>query len=197
MFYCLRESLMDIANCGNTWTTINKLLKTMNDKFARPNRRTTKEEIKAYLNNYSNYFYFDGKHIAIKSYYDKELSIYNKIKILNQHSKNIYIDNIIDRLCEEQNDAVTKTLSGPDISILTGGPGTGKTTTICEILKLYMDRFPRNKIQLLAPTGRAVKRMCEAIYEELGLNLINTKQDEEFDEYNDESYINAKLFINI
>lgn len=192
MFYCLRESLMDIANCGNTWTAINKLLQTMNNKFAKPDRRTTKEEIKAYLNNYSNYFYFDGKHIAIKSYYDKELSIYNKIKILNQHSQNIYVDNIIDRLCDEQNDAVAKTLSGPDISILTGGPGTGKTTTICEILKLYMDRFPRNKIQLLAPTGRAVKRMCEAIYEELGLNLINTKEDEEFDEYDDESYIDAK-----
>ena len=149
MFYCLRESLMDIANCGNTWTTINKLLQTMNNKFAKPNKRTTKEEIKAYLNNYSNYFYFDGKHISIKSYYDKELSIYNKIKILNQHSKNIYVDNIIDRLCDEQNDAVAKTLSGPDISILTGGPGTGKTT----LAKVIANTTSADFVQMNATTS--------------------------------------------
>ena len=193
MFHCIRESLMDNASSGNTWLTLNKLLKIMNNKFYSSSRRTTKKEIIAYLNNYSNYFYFDGKHIALKSYFDKEISIYNHIKLLANKSKNISINVVNDKLCDEQKIAVKNILSGSNLSILTGGPGTGKTTTICEIIKEYMNKFPRNKIQLLAPTGRAVKRMCEAINEELEFDLMITKQKkDEFDEYDDENYIDAQ-----
>jgi exodeoxyribonuclease V alpha subunit len=44
--------------------------------------------------------------------------------------------------------------------VVTGGPGTGKTTTINAILKLF--RGLAGKIALAAPTGRAAKRMTEA-----------------------------------
>ena len=46
-----------------------------------------------------------------------------------------------------------------NIFILTGGPGTGKTTTINAIIKLLEDGG--NKVALCAPTGRAAKRMSE------------------------------------
>ncbi len=45
------------------------------------------------------------------------------------------------------------------ILILTGGPGTGKTTTLNAIIKLFEDRDL--DIELAAPTGRAAKRMTE------------------------------------
>jgi len=45
------------------------------------------------------------------------------------------------------------------ILILTGGPGTGKTTTLNAIIKLFESRDL--KIELAAPTGRAAKRMSE------------------------------------
>ena len=45
--------------------------------------------------------------------------------------------------------------------ILNGGPGTGKTTTIQGILKLYQKLFPQEDIVLAAPTGRAAKRLSE------------------------------------
>ena len=47
------------------------------------------------------------------------------------------------------------------MSIITGGPGRGKTTVINTILNVYKDFFPKNKIMLMAPTGRAARRMSE------------------------------------
>ena len=45
------------------------------------------------------------------------------------------------------------------LMILTGGPGTGKTTTINAMIKFF--EFERKSIMLAAPTGRAAKRMTE------------------------------------
>ena len=47
------------------------------------------------------------------------------------------------------------------ISIITGGPGTGKTTVVNAIIKVYTDLYPEDDVTLCAPTGRASKRMSE------------------------------------
>lgn len=46
--------------------------------------------------------------------------------------------------------------------VITGGPGTGKTTIIKGIIEIYKKNFPGSKLALCAPTGRAAKRMEEA-----------------------------------
>lgn len=46
-------------------------------------------------------------------------------------------------------------------SILTGGPGTGKTTIVKGILKIYQEYYPNDIVMLCAPTGRASKRLGE------------------------------------
>lgn len=57
------------------------------------------------------------------------------------------------------------------LTVLTGGPGTGKTTTIGRILALVADqaaaRGERLRIALAAPTGKAAARMAEAVAAEL------------------------------
>jgi len=63
-------------------------------------------------------------------------------------------------LATGQADGVKMSLT-ETISILTGGPGTGKTTTLEVILYIYQRIHPGNKILLAAPTGRASKRMSE------------------------------------
>lgn len=50
------------------------------------------------------------------------------------------------------------------VMVLTGGPGTGKTTTINTIIKMFKKN--KNRVVLAAPTGRAAKRMTETTGEE-------------------------------
>lgn len=53
------------------------------------------------------------------------------------------------------------------MSIITGGPGTGKTTIASAILALHISQKPDIKISLCAPTGKAQARMAEAIRDEV------------------------------
>jgi len=62
------------------------------------------------------------------------------------------------QLCKEQREAVMAAVNG-GLTIITGGPGTGKTTSIRCMISL-MSRI--GEVVLTAPTGRAAKRMSEA-----------------------------------
>jgi len=117
-----------------------------------------------------------------EKYYLKEMylqeenickSIYNLVSKPKRQCKKL--DNYIEALekengisyNEQQKLAITTSLCN-NITIITGGPGTGKTTIIKAICSLYMDLEKLNfegameKIALLAPTGRASKRMSES-----------------------------------
>ncbi len=61
---------------------------------------------------------------------------------------------------DNQIDAIKSCLS-EGVSIVTGGPGTGKTTIMKAIIKVYQLLNPENEIVLTAPTGRASKRITE------------------------------------
>lgn len=63
------------------------------------------------------------------------------------------------RLSESQRRAVETVLDGK-VTVLTGGPGVGKTTIVNSILKLVVAR--RAQVLLCAPTGRAAKRLSES-----------------------------------
>lgn len=85
-------------------------------------------------------------------------------------SKQIYrysnLDSLIDqeelllkvRFAPEQREAV-KTALTHSLSIITGGPGTGKTMIQRAILDIYRRCYPDNEICCCAPTGRASRRM--------------------------------------
>lgn len=65
------------------------------------------------------------------------------------------------RLSDRQREAVRTALSpAGKVTVLTGGPGTGKTTTVRAIITL-LERFGK-KFALASPTGRATKRLSEA-----------------------------------
>lgn len=50
-----------------------------------------------------------------------------------------------------------------NFSIITGGPGTGKTTTVAKVLTLLLSQNQELKIKLAAPTGKAAMRMEESL----------------------------------
>lgn len=65
-------------------------------------------------------------------------------------------------LTDEQRDAIKGAILGKGrFSILTGGPGTGKTTVISQIVDGMAMAYPNIQIRLLAPTGKASKRIEE------------------------------------
>ena len=59
-------------------------------------------------------------------------------------------------------EAAVRTAFRYNLSIITGSPGTGKTTVLKVILAAYRKLFPEKKISLMAPTGRASRRMAES-----------------------------------
>ena len=61
-------------------------------------------------------------------------------------------------LADKQIEAV-RCVTGNKVMIITGGPGTGKTTIINAIIRIFS--VIKTKIMLAAPTGRAAKRMME------------------------------------
>lgn len=63
-------------------------------------------------------------------------------------------------LSEQQRQAVRMVFKNP-ISIITGGPGTGKTTVLKVILYIHGMKC-KSEVQLMAPTGRAARRMSES-----------------------------------
>ncbi|MGD9605559.1 MAG: ATP-dependent RecD-like DNA helicase [Bacilli bacterium] len=101
------------------------------------------QRIHTFLNNVNQYQYSD---LDIQKAMT-DVSIQNKIEY-----------------GEKQQDAIIMALKEP-LCIITGGPGTGKSTIIKGIidclLRLYPNEIIREKIALLAPTGRASKRLRE------------------------------------
>ena len=81
---------------------------------------------------------------------DLHINIDEEIKIVEKE------DNI--SLAKNQIEAVKEAINN-GVTIITGGPGTGKTTTINTIIKIFENND--QKVVLCAPTGRAAKRMSE------------------------------------
>ena len=116
----------------------------------------------------------DKEYVFLPMYYQAENYIAARIKMLLRYPPSV-IEDIDDRIGEIeyevgfgyarlQKEAIHKALT-KGILILTGGPGTGKTTTLNAIIKILQKN--NEKVLLAAPTGRAAQRMtvvtkCEA-----------------------------------
>ena len=128
------------------------------------------EEIeKLLINTFIKEFeYKDRLCICISKFYYMESFIANKLITLDMSKIDVSVDiqNEIDEyerinkitLHETQKEAIIKAITGK-VTVITGGPGTGKTTIVKCILQASQN-FTK-KILLLAPTGRASKRLSE------------------------------------
>ena len=117
----------------------------------------------------------DGEHwVYLYTFYNAEKQIAEKITKLN-NAKNVKkISNIekelkivekeTDMFLSEKQKQAIREINDNNVTIITGGPGTGKTTIIKTILEIYKRK--KYKTILCAPTGRAAKRMTETTGEE-------------------------------
>lgn len=182
-----------------------------------------KEEVYKYfnveLNNEISYEYFEelllklnnkiiienDKCILFDYYYaENNISDYiysltnkkdNKVNNINQKILKLEYDNNIiynDKQKEAIKNSVIK-----NFSIITGGPGTGKTKIIDAIINLNKDKYNINELVLLAPTGRAAKKMTEACnYPASTIHrYLKWDKDTNIFGYNKQNKVDAKFLI--
>ena len=208
---------------GNTYISKNTLLyNTFNILYSSRNIAVTKEDI---LSSY-DYALDTGKLIEIEDrvflpeIYYSEYSIYSDIsKRLELEDGFDISDSLLDKYIEEVEDeleisydivqiAAIKNCIKNNFAILTGGPGTGKTTIILAVIKIFqkiknyslhdlLDES-RSILTLCAPTGKAAKRMSEStgfyastIHKAIGWST----EDENMEEFVSEKFIKSELVI--
>ena len=116
-----------------------------------------------------------NEYITLSEFYNTEKSILIDINRINDIKNTIKSDKIDTYISEYEkinsirfNDDQKEAIKGAILNnffIITGGPGTGKTTIIKAIVMILKDILDLNHddIALLAPTGRASKRMAESV----------------------------------
>lgn len=108
--------------------------------------------------------------VYLYPYYKAEQNVAERLEVLNNSQNTKHISNLAKELrliqknsdlelSEKQIEAI-KVVNENNVCIITGGPGTGKTTIIKTLIDLYKEKG--KKVALCAPTGRAAKRMEEA-----------------------------------
>ena len=111
----------------------------------------------------------DGDAVYLRSLFKAETGISNRIKAMvsipvasNDLDREAITREVLQRmavkLSDEQIDVVSQVLN-QRVVVITGGPGTGKTTLIRAVCAIFTKL--RKKITLSAPTGRAARRLSE------------------------------------
>ena len=106
---------------------------------------------------YLSQFYEAEKNIAEKLIFLQTSPNLHKVNNIKKELKRVEKNSDIE-LSKMQKEAIEK-INENNVLVITGGPGTGKTTIIKAIIDIYESH--NKKVVLCAPTGRAAKRMTE------------------------------------
>lgn len=172
---CIKYILNELSySTGNTYFSINDILIYLRKvlfiddveltfnclKKLIENKEIIVEKDKYYLSKmYEAEKYISKRIFSLSNKYDKEKIVSEKI--INKFEKE---NNI--KFNKEQKKAIIEAIENKFL-VITGGPGTGKTTIIKTITKIYQELNDysftelEKHLALLAPTGRASKRMSE------------------------------------
>lgn len=171
-----------------------------------------KKTIKIHSENGVDYVYVNGM------FYLEQKIVKELKKLLTKSVEMIATEEEIDKACDEyetetgfklakgQRQAIKTSLTS-NVSILTGGPGTGKTQTINAMLKVFKKLKKKGTFTLSAPTGKAARRMTEltgfesqTVHRLIGLSSENSEiQAVETDMLiiDESSMVDAYLFVKI
>ncbi|MCA0385474.1 MAG: ATP-dependent RecD-like DNA helicase [Firmicutes bacterium] len=164
------------ATNGHTYVTKERVV-----KLAAQELSVKEEEVMLQLSHMAvsgqvNVEMLPDEHVAVylPSLFYSEQQVASKITQLMQHATQLKFDDMnyfLDEfqknrgilLAEKQKEAISLSLES-GVFVITGGPGTGKTT----IINAIIDAFEKldKKVLLAAPTGRAAKRMTETTQRE-------------------------------
>ena len=123
---------------------------------------------------FSSYLHDSELYVMKNTVSDDEKYIAKRISEMQSYQNHIGIEDVYSLICSVeakfdvsyaslQREAMIEAISG-SLLILTGGPGTGKTTVVKGLLSVFSSLG--HKCVLCAPTGRAAKRLSEATGQE-------------------------------
>lgn len=114
------------------------------------------------LDNYELLIYYEADNNIVKrlTYLKNKPDTLIKETKLDKMINNL--ENVYNIKYDDKQKEAIKLAFLKNFLIISGGPGTGKTTIIKSIVSMYEDFYSKDDIVLLAPTGRASKRIMEA-----------------------------------
>lgn len=147
---------------------------------------------------YLNFYYYAEMAVA-KRLLELSMDVETiDLNVLEKQIKQVEKETAV-HLATEQAKAVMESMCG-GVLVITGGPGTGKTTTINTILRLLEKE--EKEVILAAPTGRAAKRMTEAtgveaktIHRLLGTTFVSDDNRRQVFDKNEDEPIEADVII--
>lgn len=169
------EAIDNLAKSGHIWSTLKEFyyaVKYVLNSGAFKKIEVPMSIVVASLGKGIVSEKYDGQEIiySLKLYNAEKRVAMNLSRLCANAKYEAYDDTLIthaESYCnikygEQQKEAFSTILRKRGVKILTGGPGTGKTTTLKGILYAYQEMHPDHVIKLCAPTGRAAQRMSES-----------------------------------
>lgn len=161
--------LRENSNAGHTCLPLDKFEKISCD-FLKMDHQQFERVLNEQIEEENLFYYYKRKRpfVMLRDFYKAEDYIARRLSIMRECSYDNKIDfsEVID-IAEEQNGLKYEELQRKAINlalshgflVLTGGPGTGKTTTLNAIISLYQQQGLN--VMIAAPTGRAAKRLSD------------------------------------
>lgn len=171
---CTKESMERISQTsGDVYYFVDDIKEALKINF---NLCMEESDMKEILNKLEekDEIVIDDEKIYLQKYYQmeedavhilKRMKSYPSKRLVNLEEKLMYLEKTLGvKYNNDQKTAITRALTEP-VSIISGGPGTGKTTIVNAITKLFIEIYKLSPIDivssiaLIAPTGRAAKKL--------------------------------------
>ncbi|AOG60560.1 exodeoxyribonuclease V alpha subunit [Spiroplasma helicoides] len=199
-----------LRKSGNTSFTLDELRKNIKNYLLIQNEDIDKKLQYAKKNKI---LYFENKRVYTKESYENENNIANKLFDIEKN--NVELREIDFEKCLVEVEKFVGSKIGAEnftynieqrlalknfyennVSIITGGPGTGKTTLIMGIIKFYEIIYNDSNYAIVAPTGRAASRIRDqsGYHSSTIHRLLKYIGNNNF-EYNSERQLNKTLLI--
>jgi exodeoxyribonuclease V alpha subunit len=165
----LQELLSQLCAAHYQGNTCLKLTQAQQKLVLSANLATSSENVGAVFPLHLDEF----GHLYLRRYWDYEQRLIAKLREMQmQNSPVLHLENLLDAFFDKFTDGkenwqrtAAKYAVNQNVTIITGGPGTGKTTTVVKILALLQQIHEQKPLQiaLAAPTGKAAMRLQDSI----------------------------------
>ena len=169
MAILIYETLQDCMATGCTYTTIENLLNRVqkyhvDDDLVNVTLQEVIQNGSLVLEEEALYHKSQYQAEVVNANYFTQMPLYHVGELTHD------LDELIKNFEQSQNISydqsqikAIKSFFKHDKTIITGGPGTGKTTIIHAIIALFREAYPHYDLAICAPTGRAAKRLKELV----------------------------------